>query len=55
MPNEAETGIPGVEAGDMAEIVAVCKSKAKGTKKEAIVEGVLREDYGLIDDAHADW
>jgi len=54
MPNEAETGIPGVEAGDMAEIVAVCKSKAKGTKKEAIAEGVLREDYGLIDDAHAD-
>jgi len=38
----------------MARVVAVCSSKEKGTKKEAIVEGILREDYGLIGDAHAD-
>jgi len=38
----------------MARIIAVCKSKEKGTKKEAITEGVLGEDYGLVGDAHAD-
>ena len=38
----------------MAKIIAVCKSKGKGTKKEIIAEGVLREDYGLVGDAHAD-
>jgi len=38
----------------MAKIIAVCKSKKKGTKKEIVAEGVLREDYGLIGDAHAD-
>jgi len=38
----------------MARIVAVCKSEEKGTKKEVVVEGVLREDYGLDGDAHAD-
>ena len=38
----------------MAEIKAVCKSEEKGTKKESVTEGVLREDYGLIGDAHAD-
>ena len=37
----------------MAEIIAVCKSAEKGTRKEAVVEGVLREDYGLEGDAHA--
>ena len=36
-----------------AKIIAVCKSKEKGTKKKIVAEGVLREDYGLIDDAHA--
>ena len=39
---------------DMAKIIAVCRSRKKGTKKGAIAEGVLREDYGLISDAHAD-
>ncbi len=34
---------------------AVCKSKKKGTKKEAIAEGLLKEDYGLMGDAHADY
>jgi len=38
----------------MARITAVCRSKEKGTKKKAIVEGTLKEDYGLIGDAHAD-
>jgi MOSC domain-containing protein YiiM len=38
----------------MARIIAVCSSEKKGTKKEIIAEGVLREDYGLVGDAHAD-
>ena len=38
----------------MAKIIAVCRSEKKGTKKEAMSEGVIREDYGLIGDAHAD-
>ena len=38
----------------MAKIIAVCKSDGKGTKKEVIARGVIREDYGLIGDAHAD-
>ena len=37
----------------MARIVAVCKSKEKGTRKEPIAEGILREEYGLCGDAHA--
>jgi len=38
----------------MAKVIAVCRSSKKGTKKKAIDEGILREGYGLIDDAHAD-
>ena len=38
----------------MASVIAVCRSGKKGTKKEDVTEGVLREDYGLIGDAHAD-
>ena len=38
----------------MAKIIAVCKSRKKGTRKEAIAEGIIREDYGLVGDAHAD-
>ena len=38
----------------MAKIIAVSKSKKKGTKKTNIVEGVLKENYGLVGDAHAD-
>ncbi len=38
----------------MAEVIAVCRSRKKGTRKEAIAEGVLQQDYGLVDDAHAD-
>jgi MOSC domain-containing protein YiiM len=38
----------------MAKIIAVCSSKEKGTKKETVTEGILKEDYGLVGDAHAD-
>ena len=38
----------------MAKIIAVCISENKGTKKETIVEGLFKEDYGLDGDAHAD-
>ena len=38
----------------MAKVIAVCWSKEKGTKKEAIAEASLKEDYGLVGDAHAD-
>ena len=38
----------------LAKVIAVCKSEQKGTRKEAVSEGILREDYGLIGDAHAD-
>ena len=38
----------------MAKIIAVCKSEEKGTRKEAVVEGILKQDYGLVGDAHAD-
>jgi len=37
-----------------AKIVAVCTSEKKGTRKEVIAEGVLRENCGLVGDAHAD-
>ena len=38
----------------MAKIIAVCKSEKKGTTKEPVGEGIIREDYGLTGDAHAD-
>jgi len=38
----------------MAKIIAVCRSGEKGTRKETVVQGVLKEDYGLLGDAHAD-
>ncbi|MFC1864363.1 MOSC domain-containing protein [Chloroflexota bacterium] len=38
----------------MAKIIAVCRSEKKGIKKGVIAEGVLMQDYGLVDDAHAD-
>ncbi len=38
----------------MARVIAVCTSKKRGTKKEPVAEGILREDYGLVGDAHAD-
>jgi MOSC domain-containing protein YiiM len=38
----------------MAKVVAVCLSKKKGQRKKAIKEGILKEEYGLVGDAHAD-
>ena len=38
----------------MAKVLAVCKSKKKGTRKTDIKEGVFIENFGLTDDAHAD-
>lgn len=38
----------------MAKVVSVGISKTKGTRKDAIAKGEVREDYGLVGDAHAD-
>lgn len=38
----------------MAKIIAVCRSEEKGTRKKAVVQGMLKEDFGLVGDAHAD-
>ena len=38
----------------MAKIIAVCKSKDKGTRKEDMRKGLVKEEYGLVGDAHAD-
>ncbi len=38
----------------MASVIAVCWSKEKGTRKEPIAEGLLRQGEGLAGDAHAD-
>jgi MOSC domain-containing protein YiiM len=38
----------------MAKILAVCKSKKKGTRKDDVKEGYFLQDYGMDDDAHAD-
>ncbi len=38
----------------MASVITVCKSQKKGVKKEVVAKGLLREEYGLIGDAHAD-
>jgi len=40
-------------ADEMASIIAVCTSTKKGTKKKDIKEGFIKEDYGLVGDAHA--
>ena len=39
----------------MASLLAVCSSKEKGTKKEVVAKSFLKEDYGLVGDAHADY
>jgi MOSC domain-containing protein YiiM len=38
----------------MARIIAVCKSEKKGTKKKDVGEGLLKAEFGLVGDAHAD-
>jgi MOSC domain-containing protein YiiM len=38
----------------MARIIAVCKSEKKGTKKTPQPEILIKKDYGVVGDAHAD-
>lgn len=38
----------------MAKVVAVCSSKTKGVRKNNIIKGELKTEFGLIGDAHAD-
>jgi MOSC domain-containing protein YiiM len=38
----------------IATVLAVCKSKDKGTKKKPVESGLIKEEFGLLDDAHAD-
>jgi MOSC domain-containing protein YiiM len=36
-----------------ARIIAVCTSEKRGTKKQEVSEGFLKENFGLLGDAHA--
>ena len=38
----------------MASVIAVCQSEKKGMKKQPVAEVTIREDYGVVGDAHAD-
>ena len=38
----------------MAQIIAVCTSKTKGTKKKTVAKGTIKDNLGFIGDAHAD-
>jgi MOSC domain-containing protein YiiM len=38
----------------MASIIAVCQSEKKGTSKTPVAEIAVKEDYGVVGDAHAD-
>jgi len=38
----------------MARIIAVCKSEKKGTKKTPQPDIILKKEYGVVGDAHAD-
>ena len=38
----------------MARIIAVCRSENKGTRKQSIGQGVFKENFGLLDDAHSE-
>ena len=37
----------------IGKVFAVCLSKAKGTRKEVVEEGELKENFGMVGDAHA--
>jgi MOSC domain-containing protein YiiM len=39
----------------MAKVIAVCTSKKKGTRKDRVPVGVAKENFGLENDAHADY
>ena len=38
----------------MGKVIAVCRSENKGTRKESIGQGVFKENFGLLDDAHSE-
>jgi MOSC domain-containing protein YiiM len=38
----------------MSKVIAVCRSEKKGTTKDVVAEVILKEDYGIENDAHAD-
>ena len=38
----------------IATVLAVCKSKERGTRKKPVESGLIKEEFGLVDDAHAD-
>jgi MOSC domain-containing protein YiiM len=38
----------------MPDIIAVCTSKKKGTRKENAGQGVVQKEFGFVGDAHAD-
>lgn len=46
-PNEARGYI-------LTNVIAVCRSKRKRTRKKPVAEGLLEEGFGLAGDAHAD-
>ncbi len=37
----------------MASVIAVCTSQETGVSKQPVPEGYLKEEYGLVGDAHA--
>ena len=37
----------------MGKLIAICTSEKKGTQKEPVESAVLREDHGIVGDAHA--
>lgn len=39
--------------GNMAKLVAVCLSQERGVPKKPVSQGFLKEDHGLVGDAHA--
>lgn len=39
----------------MGKIIAVCSSETTGTGKNNITTGIIKEDFGLVGDAHADY
>jgi MOSC domain-containing protein YiiM len=38
----------------MTSVIAVCQSEKKGTKKTPVAVVTIKEDYGVVGDAHAD-
>ncbi len=38
----------------MTAVIAVCQSEKKGTKKKPVAEVTIKENYGIVGDAHAD-